>query len=217
MRGFSGSRGIIAPVKHGSIRFWFCVASAVIAAAIADPLVESASNAGWFGHGTFTDHSSLDVLPTLLCGALLVTCYLALRVRRELVRASGQALRARVGRLLPFILALQLVVLYAMETTEQVIVAGHSLGGTIWLGGPLWFSLTVHALVGTAIAYGIARLASACAHTTIRVIRRLRALATRALHAPPPLALRGRGMAWVRCSAPVLCRIGNRAPPISFA
>ncbi len=204
-------------MKHGSVRFGFCVASAVIAAAIADPLVESASNAGWFGHGAFTDHSSLDVLPTLACGAILVACYLALRVRRELLRASGEALRAHVERLLPFVLALQLVVLYFMETTEQVIVIGHSLGGTIWLGGPIWYSLTVHAFTGTAIAYGIAWLARTCAHTTIRVIRRLRALATRALHAPPPLALRRRGMAWVRRGAPVLCRIGNRAPPISFA
>ena len=216
MRGFSGSTGIIARVKHGSVRFWFCVASAVIAAAIADPLVESASNAAWFGHGAFTDHSSLDVLPTLACGAILVACYLALRVRRELLRASGEALRARVGRLLPFILVLQLAVLYTMESTEQIIVAGHALGGTIWLGGPLWFSLSIHALVGTAIAYGIACFARTCAHTTIRVIRRLRALATRALHAAPPLALRRRGMAWVRFGAPVLCRIGNRAPPISF-
>jgi hypothetical protein len=217
MRGFSGSRGIIAPVKHGSIRFWFCVASAVIAAAIADPLVESASNAGWFGGGVFTDHSSLDVLPTLLCGAILVGCYLALRVRRELLRASGEALRTHVGRLLPFILGLQLAVLYTMETTEQVIVAGHTLGGTIWLGGPVWFSLSAHALVAVVVAYGIARFARVCTHTTLRVIRRLRALATRELHAPPPLTLRRRGMAWVRCSAPVLCRIGNRAPPISFA
>ncbi len=189
----------------------------MIAAAIADPLVEAASNAGWFGHGVFTDRSSLDVLPTLLCGAILVACYLALRIRRELLRASREALRTHVGRLLPFILALQLVVLYAMETTEQVIVTGHTLGSTIWLGGPIWFSMLAHGLVGVAVAYGIARVARTCTHTTLCVIRRFRALATRALHAPSPLALRRRGMAWARRSAPVLCRIGNRAPPISFA
>lgn len=204
-------------MKPSSIRFWFCVASAVIAAAVADPVVEFASNAGWFGRGTFTDHSSLDVVPTLLCGAIFVVCYLALRVRRELLRASGEALRAHVGRLLPFIVALQLVVLYAMETIEQVIVAGHPLGGTIWLGGPIWFSLSAHVLVAIAVAYGLARLACTCTRTTLHVIRRLRALATRALHAPAPLALRRRGMAWVRRSSPVLCRIGNRAPPYSFA
>jgi hypothetical protein len=204
-------------VKHGPIRFWFCIASAVLAAAIADPLVESVSNAGWFGPGMFTDHSNLDVLPALLCGTALLTCYLVLRVRRELFRASGEALRARVGRLLPFIVALQLGVLFAMETLEQLVVAGHVMGGAIWLGGPIWFSLCAHAFVGIVVAYGLARLAWVCTQTTLRVMRRFRALATRALHAPAPLAARGRGMAWVRANSPVLCRIGNRAPPIAFA
>jgi len=204
-------------VKRGSIRFWFCIASAVLAAAMADPLVESLSNAGWFGPGSFTDHSNLDVLPVLLCGAAFVICYLALRVRRELLRASGEALRAHVGRLLPYIVAAQLTVLYAMETVEQVVVAGHVMGGTVWLGGPIWFSLGVHALVGTAVAYGLARLACACAQTTLRVLRRFRALATRALHAPAPLAVRGRGTAWLRANSLVRCRIGNRAPPLTFA
>ena len=204
-------------MKRGSIRFWFCIASAVLAAAMADPLVESLSNAGWFGPGSFTDHSNLDVLPVLLCGAAFVICYLALRVRRELLRASGEALRARVGRLLPYIVAAQLTVLYAMETVEQVVVAGHVMGGTVWLGGPIWFSLGVHALVGTAVAYGLARLACACAQTTLRVLRRFRALATRALHAPAPLAVRGRGTAWLRANSLVRCRIGNRAPPLTFA
>jgi hypothetical protein len=189
----------------------------VLAAAMADPLVESLSNAGWFGPGSFTDHSNLDVLPVLLCGAAFVICYLALRVRRELLRASGEALRARVGRLLPYIVAAQLTVLYAMETVEQVVVAGHVMGGTVWLGGPIWFSLGVHALVGTAVAYGLARLACACAQTTLRVLRRFRALATRALHAPAPLAVRGRGTAWIRANSLVRCRIGNRAPPLTFA
>ncbi|HTV93492.1 MAG TPA: hypothetical protein VMG98_12325 [Verrucomicrobiae bacterium] len=204
-------------MKRGFIRFWFCIAAAVLAAAIADPLVESISNAGWFGPGTFTDHSNLDVLPALFCGGVFVICYLALRVRREFLRASGEALRARVAWLLPFIVTAQLGVLYTMETLEQVVVAGHVMGGTVWLGGPMWFSLCAHALVGVTVAYGLARAASTCARTTLRVIRRLRALATRALHAPAPLAMRGRGMAWIRANSPVLCRIGNRAPPFMFA
>jgi hypothetical protein len=42
--------------------------SAVLAAAIADPLVEFASNAGWFGPGNFTDRSNLDVGPVFALG-----------------------------------------------------------------------------------------------------------------------------------------------------
>jgi hypothetical protein len=205
------------PMKYTHIRLWFAVAVAVIAAAVADPLVEAASNAGWFGRGVFTDHSNLDVLPALLSGAALVACYVALRVRRELMRASSYALRTHVGRLWPVIFAAQITVLYAMETLEQLTVAGHVMGNTVWLGGPAWFSLPVHAAVAIVVAYALARLTHVCAHTTLRVIRHLRALAMRALHTPTPPALRRRAAISLRCSVPVACRIGNRAPPVAFA
>jgi hypothetical protein len=188
-----------------------------MAAAIADPCVESASNAGWFGPGSLTDHSTLDVIPALLSGVLLLGIYLAIRVRRELLRASNEALRANVGSLLPAIFALQLVVLFIMETSEQLVVAGHPLGGTIWLGGPVWFSLTVHALVGIAIAYILSHIVCACARSTVRMIRRIRALAMRALHDPAPLALRQLRRICLAHDTPVRCRIGNRAPPFAFA
>lgn len=195
------------------IRFWFCIAAAVIAAAVADPLVEGLSNAGFFGPGNFTDHSNLDVLPGIIAGVLLLGISLTLRVRRELGRAAGEALRANGMRLLPVILPLQIGVLFTMETTEQLVVSGHTLGGTVWLGGPVWLSLAVHAVTGVLFSALLARLACLCTRTTLRVIRELRALAMRALYEPAPLALRRRDASTVRPLAPVLCRIGNRAPP----
>jgi hypothetical protein len=39
----------------------------------------------------------------------------------------------------------------------------------------------------------------------------------RALHTPAPLALRRRATISLRCSVPVACRIGNRAPPVALA
>ncbi|HUA10356.1 MAG TPA: hypothetical protein VMA98_13900 [Candidatus Acidoferrales bacterium] len=203
-------------MKHASLRIWFAVAVAVISAAIADPLVEAASNAGWFGSANFTDHSNLDVIPALLSGAILLGIALVLRVRRELLRASSEALRTHLARLLPAVFMLQLGVLFAMETIEQTVVAGRALGGSIWLGGPVWFSLSVHALVCVAVAFVLARAVRACARTTVRVIRRLRALALRALHGPAPLALRRHGSRAVDRSAPALRRAGNRAPPFQL-
>jgi hypothetical protein len=200
-------------VKRTAIRIWFTLAAAVLAAAIADPLVEAASNAGWFGPGAFTDHSNLDVLPALLSGGVLIAICLALRVRRELLRASSEALRADIGRLLPALLASQFAVLFTMETIEQMIVAGHPLGGTIWLGGPLWFSFAVHAVTGIAVALALARAICACARTTARLIRRIHALAMRA-HDAAPLALRRRGCIWLTHDALVRFRIGDRAPPL---
>jgi hypothetical protein len=203
-------------MRRTAIRVWFTLAAAVIAAAIADPLVEAVSNAGWFGPGNFTDHSSLDVVPALVMGAMLIAICIALRIRRELLRASGEALRADIGRLLPALFATQLAVLWTMETCEQVVVAGHPLGGTVWLGGPMWFSLAVHAVIGLGVAFGVAHAICACASTTVRMIRRIRALAMRALHDPTPLALRRRGRICLGHRAPVRCRIGNRAPPFAF-
>jgi hypothetical protein len=162
-------------MKYVSSRFWFCIAAAAIAAAIADPLVEGVSNAGWFGRGLYTDHSNLDVLPTLALGAILVVLYLVLRVRRDLLQASDDALHTTVSRLLVPIFALQLALLASMETLEQIAVAGHSLGRTVWLGGPIWFSLGVHAAVCVAVTFGLAKMLQAWACTTVRIIRQMRA------------------------------------------
>ncbi len=200
-------------MTRASIRFWFCIAVAVIAAAVADPLVEAASNAGWFGPGTFTDHSNLDVLPALALGTALVLLHLAERVRRELMRASGTALGAHVWGLVPLAFSVQIVVVYGMETLEQIVVAGHPLGGTVWLGGPIWFSLCVHAAICTALTFGLARLACACTRTTVRAIRQLRALAVRSINGSAPVLLRRRQSLAFAASSPVVCRIGNRAPP----
>ncbi len=162
-------------VKHASSRFWFCIAAAVIAAATADPLVEGVSNAGWLGRGSYTDHSSLIVLPTLALGAIVVVLYLVTRVRSDLSQGSEDALRMPVSRLLVPIFGLQLALLASMETLEQIVVAGHSLGRTVWLGGPIWFSLSVHAAVCVAVSFGLAKVLQPWTRTTVRIIRHMRA------------------------------------------
>ena len=72
-----------------AIRFWFCLAAAVIAAAIADPVVEFASNHGAFGAGNFTDHSSLDVVPALIAGLIAAALAVGLRVRSHFADATA--------------------------------------------------------------------------------------------------------------------------------
>ena len=114
-----------------SVRWGFCAALAVISAALADPLVEFASNAGWFGRGSFTDHSNVDVMPALLAGAGLMTLYL---IRKAGLLVDGEAFPRGVLPLLPAIFILHVFALYAMETTEQFTIAGHVLGPTVWLG-----------------------------------------------------------------------------------
>jgi hypothetical protein len=188
----------------------FCLSAAVIAAAIADPIVERASNAGLFGPGSFTDRSNLDVIPALLAGIALLAIFM---VRRARAIVSGCAPSNRSVLLLPPIFALQILTLFAMETAEQFVVFGHGLGPLTWLGAPPAISLTAHAAVCIVVTFALVRSRRALAVTTLRVMR---LIATIARFVPqnqmPPVTRRFE----VRCSKvlmPVLCTIGKRAPP----
>ena len=200
-------------MKRASLRFWFALAAAVVAAAIADPCVEAVSNAGTFGPGAFTDGSNLDVLPALALGLGLLCVLLVARIRGEMLRASGDALRGGIAQLLPAIFVAQMGVLYAMETLEQIVVTGHVMGAAVWLGGPIAFSLAVHAVFCVAVAYALAAMVHGLARHTVRVIRLIRALVERSIHGESPAAPRAWQAPPVPRSAPVLCHIGNRAPP----
>ena len=194
-----------------SVRFWFSLAVAVISAAVADPLLEAASNAGVFGRGNFTDHSNLDVIPALFLGLLAVGVHVALRINGGMLRSWDTALRARAGALLPMTFAAQLGVLYSMETFEQIAVAGHPFGGTIWLGAPAVIALAVHALT-CVIAFFVATcVMHEVAWATLRVVRIIRAILTRGVTSGsivPRLRVVVR-----KQLAPELCTAGGRAPP----
>ena len=210
-------------------RTWFCIVVAVVAAAFADPLVEFASNAGAFGPCNCTDHSNLDVIPALGVGLLFGIALLTLRIRNLLagwavadpatwLKASGDALRpGLLARLVPAVFAIQIAVLYAMETAEQFIVVGHALGGTIWLGGPVPISFAVHALIGVIATLVIGRTLCAFTHTAARMVVFLRRSIAVAARGPRQMYAHLRYPAKFRRSAPLVCRIGERAPPLLTA
>lgn len=219
----SGKRvSIVASAR--SLRLWFSIGVAVIAAALADPLVEFASNAGVFGPCDCTDHSNADVFPTLIAGLLLAVRFLYLRIRQHYsggdrsrcgwLRPMNDALGPAVlQRMLPAIFALQLGVLFAIETAEQFIVRGHLLGGTIWLGAPTPISLAIHAAFCVAITFIAARALRAVTATAVRIVDFiLRAIASIARVSRGTFA-RYRYPVSFRRLVPVRCRIGERAPP----
>lgn len=177
--------------------------------------MEFASNAGLFGRGQFTDRSNLDVVPALAIGALLVIVYTAIRARAMLVdlRSSERALEGNVLRLIPLAFGLQMSVLFAMETLEQIVVRGHALGGSIWLGGPAPISLLVHATVCALVAVVIAQSVRSLARVAVATIRHVRAVACRPLQPTRPIALRELDFAAFARFAPLLARLGERAPP----
>ncbi len=191
-------------------RLGFCVPVAVIAAAIADPIVEFGSNAGWFGAGSFTDRSNIDVAPALLAGIALLVI---LVVRGAHAIVSGSAADGRNLGSLPWIFALQILTLFGMETAEQFVVFGHALGPTIWLGAPPPISLAVHAAVCLAVTYAIVRSRRTLAATTLRVIALIEAIARFSARVPLPEFTRRFAVACFAILLPVFCTIGERAPP----
>src|ERR1700688_333138 len=209
------------------IRLWFGVAVAFVALAIADPLTEWASNAGFFGAGNFTDHSNADVLPAFFVGFAFFALQLVVRTRHVSRQRQGgpqawlgawaRALDARtLTRLLPGVFALQIVALYLTETSEQLVVLGHGLGGTIWLGAPILISLTIHAAFCAISMFAIARVVRAFAKTALRIAQFVAVLSARR---PGEGGLVLRRLRYVPAPfdfAPLVCLIGERAPPFAF-
>lgn len=209
-----------------AIRGWFCVAVAFIALAVADPLTEWASNRGLFGPGEFTDHSNADALPVLLAGLLFAAFHLAARGRyaaraseyesRRWFAAWGRVLdRGTVMRLLPRAFALQIAALWIAETLEQFIVVGHGLGGIVWLGAPIVAAIVLHAAfcltVGLVAALGIRAFAS----TALRVACFVAAFTTLSPGETKSTFRRRSFSPARRMAAPLVCRIGERAPPFA--
>lgn len=199
------------------------MAAAVIAAAIVDPVVEHLANAGVFGAGAFTDHSNADVLPALCAGALCSIAFVILAAARGLgfsavlshwleepVRQLDElGVRALIWR----IYALQIAVLFAMETAEQRVVLGHFLGGTVWLGGPVLASLMLHFAGCVLVTFVLSRVLAALARRVVAVVRAI--LAIFVLFRPVRSHfVRVRGPEIARIFAPLVARPTVRPPPL---
>ncbi|MBV8150950.1 MAG: hypothetical protein JO101_01735 [Candidatus Eremiobacteraeota bacterium] len=200
-------------MNRSYVRLGFCVAVAVIAAATADPLVERASNLGWFGPGNFTDRSNWDVVPTLCVGMVFAALYVCSRLRELLLGLSLTP--AGTASLLPMIFAIQILTLFVMETTEQYVVYHHFLGGTIWLGGPATISLALHAVACVATTSCAAFTLRAISQAAVRLLRFVRELVTQLADRRETPALRDASPEPHHYSAIVSRVHGGRAPPLT--
>ncbi|TAM73652.1 hypothetical protein EPN44_13245 [bacterium] len=218
------------PMRRRSLLpLWiFCLAAAVTAAAVVDPIMERLSNTGIFGPGTLTDRSNLDIVPALGAAAALSLVVLIGLVRRTLAGASHvpgwlhisarAADDATLPRVLPAIYALQIATLFAMETVEQVIVAGHPLGGSIWLGGPPALSLLLHAVGCVAITVVLSRVLRWSAQTLLEIVAIVRELVLATLGAPAPATAASAWRTTIRRPLEeIIERLTGRAPPYLFA
>jgi hypothetical protein len=163
------------------IRTVFICAVAFLAATLGDALVESISNAQLLWHGSYTDRSSLNLRPmsAVALGVFMTTLTLVLTEYLKCAGGSPRELWSSAARvlvpsdipsLLPAIFALQIPALFAMETVEQLVVYGHPLGGTLWLGGPILAALFLHALIAATCAFLLACGLTALVQTLLRAV-----------------------------------------------
>lgn len=163
-------------------RLPFLMAVALLAAAIGDLLVETIANSGILGPG-FADNDHSSIIPALIVGASLALLLIGWECRR-LVRSRSEARERPIGlarRFLarapihdvPFVVVLQLGMVFIMESGEQFFGEGGLLGGTVWLGGPVVFSLLAHACIGAIctvlVAHGMRAIVRRCA-TLVEVV-----------------------------------------------
>ena len=204
------------------LRCAFVLLVAVLAAALADPLMEFASNVGMFGAGHFTDGSNWDVLPALVIAGLACGAVATAQVAKLVVgfgfRAAGFVdafLPTRVvARLLPIAFALQIGTLFGMESIEQIVIRGHLLGGTIWLGGPVLVSLLVHAVMCVLVAMAALRMLHSFTRAAERIIISVLRPISCIAHELSQHARQSRANAIVGDLICVLAHLRERAPPL---
>lgn len=207
-------------------RLPFLFAVALLAAGLGDSVVESVSNAGMFG-GRYADNNHLGVVPTLLVGALFALQLIALRLleawrrsakssRDQLIDIARDIGTGSVAQYFPVIFVLQIISLFALESAEQFLAGGKLLGGTAWLGGPIFFSLIAHAIIGGLCTFAL----GACMRAIVRAFASLVQTAVRFIwltSARPsvrPFHLDRRVSLCARAQAPHVREIGGRAPPL---
>lgn len=164
-------------------RLPFLIAVALIAAAAGDALVETIANSGAVGHG-YADNNHLSVVPALVGGASLAAmlvwrrCVALLRHPAQhadwLVSADKEMSARSPFADVPFVLLLQFGALFVMESCEQLCFSSKLLGGTVWLGGPIWFSVLAHVLLGLSCTLLLRRavhaLVGRCAVLVVTVL-----------------------------------------------
>jgi hypothetical protein len=200
----------------GWSRLPFLMAVALVAAAITDPLVETIANTGVLGRG-YADNDHSSVIPALIAGGILVLLVIggrtwALAIARRITERSPL-------HDLPFVLILQFMALFGMESAEQLLDGGRLLGGTVWLGGPAWFSIVTHIVIGVACTLLIARSMRAIARRCAAIVSiAIELILCARTYGSAPLFARRRHHGTRRYAQAIHVRqTGERAPPLLLA
>jgi hypothetical protein len=91
--------------------------------------------------------------------------------RESFVGVARHFAERSVLRALPSVLVLQFLALFVLESAEQFSFGGRLLGGLVWLGGPLIFSVLVHSLIGVACTLALRGLMRAFVAAFAAIVR----------------------------------------------
>ena len=189
-------------------------ATAILAAAVGNPLVEAVSSSGLLGAG-YHDLDRSSALPASIVGLLIALAAVVLRTLREWRGTRVPAFPERaVSFQLPLVVGLQLLAVYAMQTFESLSAHGRPADLSEWLGGPAWFSLAVYAVTSLICSLFLRRLMGSFVTKIVGVLRE----AERFLSSPwlaEGAALIGRSLSShaIRALEPGVRRTRGRAPP----
>jgi len=201
------------------------VAVSVVAAVLNHQLVDVLASAG-FVYGDHDGYRHVAVMPALVgaltvLAALLAAFYRDVRVGEApngdwLLAASRKLRSVPLGPLVFSVFVLQLVALFAIESAEQVISAGHLDAPLAWLGTSVPVALCV-ALAVTAVVVTLLRGFCDALHTASRALVRVLAAIVIALRSSASGSAEGS----IDFSRPALrrqqsllaFRSGLRAPP----
>jgi hypothetical protein len=216
-------------VGSSAFRLPFLIAVALLAAALGDALVETVSNTGIFGPSYF-DNNHLSIVPALLAGIVLTLEAIGLRCfelyrrarssRRDWLIDAATCIAARSpARDIPYVFAMQMAALFAMESTEQLVLGGKLLGGMVWLGGPILLSVLSHALIGAACTFLLGWSMRAISETVASLVVTAIAFIAIAIarNVAGPILARRDELAFPRAQSPHARQIGERAPPLLTA
>jgi hypothetical protein len=213
-------------VNQNSIRAVFVCSAALLAAVAGDAVLEWISNADILWHGHYTDRSSMNLLPVFVLAVLAIITALGLSVHRQ-AREKGISARSfflsstrsltkrEIVRLLPTIFLLQILVLFSMETAEQIAVYGHAFGGTLWMGAPVAACLLGHALFAVLSAFSLSNGLEALTKALLRIVKCIFTLLAALANERPTPTFRFERMCVVQFLASA--SIGERGPPLFFA
>jgi len=199
----------------------FLLAVAIIAAALADPIVESLANAGILG-GHYTDNNHLSVIPAFVVGGIFALVTLALdswnasRASNDwLVEVAKSFSKRSPVEDLPCVFVLQLLALFFMESAEQLAFGGKLLGGTAWLGGPIICSLIVHAVIGIGCLFALAGFMRGLLRSLASLVRAVVQFIWLGVARPACCFYFGQeATPLFRAQAAHVNQIGGRAPPL---